>query len=322
MLARTLASVLNGRFIGDDVSVSAIAHLFCAQRDELAFVIWPQDIRVAKKTKAACIIVNLDIAAEYAADFPSSLIVVDNLRDTFHQMRALLNDGQLRQASKVTKTSISTAFVDITARVGLAQIGEATSVGPHAVLGDQVVIGNRCQIGAGVVIHRDTIIGDDVVIGANTVIGSHAFAPFGLSAVENLSSLGNVVIDNKVRLGALCTVDRGLIASTHVQENTLIDNMVHLGHDVLIGKNVIIAAQSGIAGCARLGDDVTLGGQVGIAPHVFIDEGARISGKSMVHGNVKKRQVWSGNPSVPHAIYLREYGRLKNSIRGIRDHGK
>ncbi|HXW53454.1 MAG TPA: UDP-3-O-(3-hydroxymyristoyl)glucosamine N-acyltransferase, partial [Myxococcota bacterium] len=86
--------------------------------------------------------------------------------------------------------------------------------------------------------------------------------------------------------------------------------MVHIGHDVRIGENVIVAGQSGLAGFVWIDKNVTLGGQVGVAPHVRIGEGARISGKSMVHCDIRPREIWSGNPSVPHAVYLRAYGQL------------
>jgi UDP-3-O-[3-hydroxymyristoyl] glucosamine N-acyltransferase len=247
---------------------------------------------------------------------PCTLIVVDDLLSAFHTLRACLNDGMLRRAPDAYACAPS-AVLHKTATVGKSSIGEHTVVGPHVVIEDGSVIGKHCRLGPGVVIHSDVVVGDNVIIGAQTVIGSRAFAPFGDHEIHAMPSLGTVNIHNDVQIGAQCTIDRGLIAQTRINEKTLIDNMVHLGHDVLIGKHVIIAAQTGVAGCARIGDYVTLAGQVGIAPHATVDDGARISGKSLVHGNVKKGSVWSGNPSVPHAVYLREYARLKHQAKGM-----
>jgi UDP-3-O-[3-hydroxymyristoyl] glucosamine N-acyltransferase len=154
-----------------------------------------------------------------------------------------------------------------------------------------------------------------VQIGANSVIGSPGFIPFGVVHARCLPCFGSVHIDEGVRIGALCTIDRGFLGVTRIGSNTLIDNMVHVGHDVDIGAGVIIAAQTGIAGFVRIGDRATLGGQVGIKPHATVGTGARVSGKSLVHCDIENDAIWSGNPSLPHAQYLRAYGQLKRSFK-------
>lgn len=320
MHARDLASYLSGRLIGDNVYIRCIAHLYSAQSESLSIVLWPKDIRAAKKTNASCLLIDLPTAAEYASEFPCSLIVVDDLLQAFFALSACLQKG-LFHTPIVAPVRSPSARVHQTATVGDVSMGDNTVIGPNAVIFDGARIGSDCRIDPGVVIHSHVTLGNHVTVGAHSVIGSQAFAPYGIKDIQSLPSLGSVHIHNHVQLGAHCTVDRGLIAETRIGENTLIDNMVHLGHDVLIGKHVVIAAQTGVAGYARIGDYVTLGGQVGIAPHAEINDLARISGKSSVRGKIKKGSVWSGNPSVPHAIYLREYARLKLHAKGINSDG-
>jgi UDP-3-O-[3-hydroxymyristoyl] glucosamine N-acyltransferase len=128
-----------------------------------------------------------------------------------------------------------------------------------------------------------------------------------------LPSLGAVLIEDGASIGALCSIAKALIGVTTIGEASQLDNMVHCGHDAVIGKNVVIAAQSGLAGFAQIGDGVTIGGQSGVAPHVVIEHSARLSGKSFAHKDIRAFEIWSGNPSLPHALYLRDYARAKRA---------
>ena len=166
------------------------------------------------------------------------------------------------------------------------------------------------------IVHSRVVLRDRVHVGSDWVIGFAGFVPFGTEDAQCLPCFGSVHIEEGVRIGALCTIDCGFLGATRIGKNSLLDNMVHVGHDVDINESVIIAAQSGLAGFVRLESLVTLGGQVGIKPHVTVEEGARISGKSLVHCDIKKYEIWSGNPSVPHAVYLRAYGQLMRNNSG------
>lgn len=257
--------------LGDDGEISGIKPLSSAGKEDLSFILWPKDIKKAKKTNARCVIGELGLISYYADQFPSTLIAVEDMAVTFERLKDLTALRNERAAPL---------------------IGEGTTIEPGAI------------------IHRNVRIGRNCYIGANSVVGGKAFVPYGENPHVNLCSLGEVIIKDNVRLGALCTVDAGLIGATFIDEHTLIDNMVHIGHDVVIGKNVTIAAQSGFAGLVQVEDEVTIYGQVGVAPHVVIGKGARISGKSMVHCDIKAYEIWSGNPSLPHPLYLRAYGKL------------
>lgn len=293
MRAREIATHLLGRLVGEDNECRRLAPLYCAQADELSVLLWPKDIALAKKKPCGALICSLEWAAEYASDLQSPLIVIEDFFEAFTALSSIFRP---------------TNFA--------ARIGAETIIGQGAVIEEGVIIGAHCQIGVKAVIHRGSVIGDRVRIGAGSVIGAEAFAPYGLEKVCNLPSLGSVLIENDVRLGAVCTVDRGLIGRTTIKNNTLMDNMVHIGHDSLVGENVVIAAQSALAGFVQLENEVTLGGQVGVAPHAVLKQGCRISAKSLVRGVIGAYELWSGNPSVPHKMYLKEHKERFKKYRG------
>ncbi len=309
MFAGEVAAILNGRLIGDNLQCLRLSPLYCATSEDLTFLAWPKDISLAKKAPFGALLISADWAADYLSEINGSVIVIENFLEAFVALRALLDKGMFAGEKRIDCKKVSPeAQISLSANIGHACIGAHSVIAPNVVIEDDVKIGARCHIGAGVIIHRGTRIGDEVSIGANTVVGSQAYAPYGFDKTVNFPSLGSVVIEDKVRIGALCSIDRGLIGRTHIRENTAIDNMIHIGHDVMIGKNVLIAAQTALAGFVQVGDDVTLGGQVGVLPHSVIGPGARISGKSLARGKIGAHEIWSGNPSMPHKIYLKDYG--------------
>lgn len=314
MRAHDVAKMLCGRLLGDDVLIDGIASLPDATPVDLSFILWPKDIRAAKKARAAAIVADVASAAEHADQIASPLIVVEDVGASIITLKLAVDSGALSMApAKYVKAPYvdATAVVHRSALVHSAFVGSDARLGPNVVVHDGAVIGESSIINAGVVIHSNVVIERHVTIGANSVIGSEGFIPMGINTVDALPCFGGVHIGAHARIGGLCTIDRGLFGNTRIGAHTLIDNMVHVGHDVVIGDQVVIAAQTGLAGFVRIGDRVTLGGQVGITPHVIVHDGARISGKSLVHCDIKKYEIWSGNPSVPHAEYLRSYGKLR-----------
>lgn len=318
MRATKIASMLGGRLLGDDQELLGIASLTTATAFDLSFIIWPKDILWAKKTHSRCLIAEIGIVAEYANELSASMIAIDNLYDGFLLLDALIKSGDWllnQNPIAVAKNIAPSATIHPSAVIGKSHIGDGTIIAANVVVKDGAIIGQDCEIDAGAVLHSHVTIKDGTKIGANSVIGAPGFVPYGLGPTKCLPLLGSVMIGPNVRIGALCTVDRGLISTTYIGSHALLDNMVHVGHDAFVGENVVMAGQSGIAGFARINSHVTCGGQVGIAPHVTIDEGARVSGKTFVHCDIKKHEIWSGNPALPHAIYLRSYSQLKRNFR-------
>lgn len=177
-------------------------------------------------------------------------------------------------------------------------IGPGTEVHPSVVIGANVRIGADCLIMPGVVIHEDTTIGDRVIIHANSVIGGDSFYyKKRAGGYEKMVVGGSTVLEDDVEIGSLCTIDRGLSADTRIGAGTKIDNHVQVGHDTLIGKRCLIAAQVGIAGCCVIEDDVTLWGQVGVPSKLTIGKGAVVLGQSGLINSLEGGRTYFGSPA-------------------------
>ena len=192
-----------------------------------------------------------------------------------------------------------------------ASIGEGSVIGATAVIGPNVQIGRNCSVGAGTALMH-TLVGDNVILHGGSHIGQDGFRYHmtGKGHVK-VPQLGRVIIQNDVEIGAACTIDRGGIGDTVIGEGTKIDNLVHLAHNVIIGRHCVIAGQCGIAGSTTLGDFVVLGGQVGIADHVVIGDQAAIGAKSGVMSNVPSGERWLGFPARPGREFLRAAAALR-----------
>lgn len=309
MRASEIASLTDGRLLGDDVLLKRLSPLYCAQEGDLSLVAWPKDTKLARKTKASCLLAPLSWVADYADEIEVTLIAIDTMDEAFKALANLQAQGFLVALERVVNRFIDTrATVAPSAFVGRAHVAARVSIGPNAFIGDDVVLEEDVEVYPGAVVHGPTRIGERSKIGSNSVIG---FAPFVPLHGESLSPLGGVEIAHDVELGALCTVDRGLLGLTRIMERSRLDNMVHCGHDVFIGSDVVIAGQSGLAGFAQVGSGATIGGQAGVGPQIVIGEGARLSGKSFAHSDIGALEIWSGNPSLPHAHYLRAYGKAR-----------
>ncbi len=197
------------------------------------------------------------------------------------------------------------------------KIGEGTSVGPGAVLGDDVQIGEDCEIGARVTIYPAAVLGDRVMVQAGAVLGSTGFgyAPNRATGEYVLfPQQGTLVIEDDVDIGANTTIDRGALGETRIGRGTKIDNLVHVGHNCSIGRNVVIAAQTGISGSSVVEDGAVLGGQVGIGEHATVGAGVILGGGAGVLSGKKMRgpgEVFWGRPARPLKEYLRDLARLK-----------
>ncbi|HZZ89884.1 MAG TPA: UDP-3-O-(3-hydroxymyristoyl)glucosamine N-acyltransferase, partial [Caulobacteraceae bacterium] len=191
-----------------------------------------------------------------------------------------------------------------------AQIGARTEIGPHAVIGPGVAIGRDSQIGAGAAIYC-ALIGDRVNIAACVVIGEAGFGvAAGPTGLIDVPQLGRVIIQDNVSLGAHTCVDRGAFDDTQIGENTKIDNLVQIAHNVVIGRNCAIAGHCGLSGSAVVGDGVQMGGRVGLADHVVIGAGAQLAAAAGVMHDVPAGEVWSGIPARPLRQFFREVAWL------------
>lgn len=192
------------------------------------------------------------------------------------------------------------------------RLGADCIIHPSVVMGSRVSIGDRCIIHPGVVIYNDVNIGDDCIIHANAVIGSDAFyyksRPDGR---EKMHTCGSVEIGDRVEIGAGCTIDRGLTGDTRIGSGTKMDNHVHVGHDTVIGKDCLFAAQVGIAGCVVIEDNVILWGQVGVPSDLHLGKGAVVLGQSGLTKDLDAGKTYFGSPAEEARNKFRELALIR-----------
>ena len=219
-------------------------------------------------------------------------------------------------------------YIDPTAKTGdhvyigaFVYLGENVVVGDHAKIypgsyvGNNVIIGKHTVIHAGVKIYHDTVIGSHVVIHAGTVIGSDGFgyAPQQDGSLKKVPQIGNVVIEDGVEIGANTTIDRATIGSTLIRSGAKLDNLLQVAHNVEIGHNSVIAAQSGISGSTKIGKNVMIGGQAGIVGHIQIADGSKINAQSGVSKSIKiPNSAVTGSPAYDYTAALRSQALTRN----------
>jgi UDP-3-O-[3-hydroxymyristoyl] glucosamine N-acyltransferase len=195
------------------------------------------------------------------------------------------------------------------------RIGRGTVIGPNVVIGPGVAIGRDCLISANVFVGF-ALIGDRVRLAAGAVIGEAGFGVAG-SAEGSLDvpQLGRVILQDGVSVGANSCIDRGAYDDTVVGENTKIDNLVQIAHNVVLGRNCVLAAHTGISGSARIGDGVMFGGAVGLADHVSVGDGARLAARAGAAWDVPAGETWGGYPAKPFRQWMRETAWLTKNAR-------
>ena len=199
-----------------------------------------------------------------------------------------------------------------------ARIGKGTHIFPQVYLGPRVKVGRDCIIYPGVKIYGDCLIGDRCIIHANSVIGSDGFgfAPTEDGSYKKIPQTGNVVLENDVEIGACTTVDRSTMGSTVIHAGVKIDNLCQVAHNVEIGGNTVIAAQSGIAGSSKIGRQCVIGGQSGVVGHIEVADHTTIAARSGVIGSVRKEgQTLLGYPAFDHKEYLKAYAAFKSAAK-------
>lgn len=278
----TIAELIGAELIGNTTAAATgINEIHKVEEGDLAFVDHPKYYDKCIHSAASFIIINK------IADFPSekALLIVDEPFEAYLKIvrRYRPFEPSMRQVS------IS------------ATIGEGSLIMPGAYIGNQVKIGRNCIIHPNVTILDYCIIGDDVIIQAGTTIGSDAFyynkktdRPIHY---KKMDSCGRVVIGNGVEIGAGCTIDRGVTADTTIGDGTKMDNMVHIGHDTIVGRNCLFAAQVGIAGATTIEDDVVLWGQVGVSKTLTIGKGAVVNAQSGVPHSLEGGKAYFGSPA-------------------------
>jgi len=323
---RDLADNLGCRLLGDNsITVTEVSSLQSATSSSLVFVDDAQYLDTALRSSAAAVIAG-DFAASVAASKP--ILISEQPRLTFARAAKLLRDPDRNR--EIHSTAIVPASAKIGKNVAIGprailgehvKIGDETTIGSGSVIGAAVKIGSHCRIDANVTIYPGTTLGDRVIVQAGAVLGSEGFGYVRdqqTGRYEQFPQVGRLVIEDDVEIGANSTIDRGALDETRISRGTKIDNLVHIGHNVQIGQDVVIAAQTGISGSAVVEDNVIIGGQVGIADHVRIEAGAVLGAQSgiptkkVIRGN---GVVFWGTPARPIREYLKELAFLSRSAK-------
>lgn len=317
-----VADFLQARIVGDgNVEVAGIASLESASAEDLVFVEQEKSLPRALQSRAAAV-----IAGDFAASSRSAkpLLIVSHPRLAFARAAQFLCPSSA-PAGGIHPTAVvhpsvrlgQNAVIEERAVIGeSAEIGDATRIAAGCVIGARVRIGSDCILYPNVTIYPGVQLGHQVVVHAGAVLGSDGFGYVRdpqTGRYAKFPQVGRLVIEDDVEIGANSTVDRGALAETRIRRGTKIDNLVHVGHNVQIGEDVVIAAQTGLSGSAVVEDNVIIGGQVGIADHVRIETGAilgaqsGIPSKKIIRG---KDMVFWGTPARPIRAYLKELAVL------------
>lgn len=311
-----IAEFVNGKVIGDGSKV--VSNISCAafaKEGDITFALNQEDLEKAGRSAASCVLIGKEVK-----DFPKTLLKVDDMKMAMTILYNAMLEIKPPKEGKVHDKAIISDTASLGANISLgpgAVIGENTVIGDNAVIGANVVIGDNCTFGKNVhiypnvTIYQGITVGNRVIIHAGTVIGSDGFGfvPKG-NKVYKVPQLCGVVIEEDVEIGANVCIDRGAFTDTIIGRGTKLDNLVQIAHNCRIGRNVLIAGQSGIAGSTVIGDNSMMGGNVGISDHADIGKNVKIAAKSAVMGKVKDDAVIMGYPAIDAKEYLQIHALL------------
>lgn len=321
LTAKELADALHGTVEGNpDVIVSTFAKIEHGKPGAMSFYANPKYESYVYTNKSSVLLVNNDFVPKEPVT--PTLVRVENAYSALaeildyvakQQKSYTRHRGRCRIAfsAKLGRRVWVGDFVTIGKKT---VIGERTRILDNVTIGENVKIGSKCIIYPGVHIFPNTVIGDRTILHAGCIIGDDGFgnAPQPDGTWKKIEHLGNVVIGNDVEIGSNSTVDKAPMESTIIGNGVRIDNLVDIAHNVVIGDNTVIAAQSGIAGSTVIGKNCILAGQVGIVGHIKIADNTTIGAKSGVIGNVKKSgQMLFGIPAIDRTLYLRSFAKFK-----------
>ncbi|PYL07987.1 MAG: UDP-3-O-(3-hydroxymyristoyl)glucosamine N-acyltransferase [Verrucomicrobia bacterium] len=326
---KQLAATSGGELIGDpSLQITGAASLAEATPGEISFFGNRKYIGQLRKTRASAVFVPPDFAESIA----TAQIRVANPIKVFEQIVLKFAPKPITFVPGVHASAVVDPSVDLGERVSIqpyavieagARIGDDTIIGAGSYIGHETVIGSACLIYPRVTIRERSRIGSRVIIHSGVVIGADGF---GFEMVdgrhEKIPQLGIVQIDDDVEIGANTTVDRARFGRTWIQQGVKIDNLVQIAHNVVIGKNSVIAAQTGISGSTRVGERVMMGGQVGIVGHIEIGDNTAIGAQSGISKNISGGTWWA-SPAVPLAeakrqiAWIHRLGKLFARVKEI-----
>jgi UDP-3-O-[3-hydroxymyristoyl] glucosamine N-acyltransferase len=332
--AQQIALIVSGTIEGNpDTTVSSFGKIEEATAGQLSFLANPKYNDYLYTTNASLIIVSESLQLQ--KNITATLVRVKDaytafatLLTTYQNLKAQQKKGIETPSHIASTASLGTdVFVGAFAYIGeKVTIGNNTKIFPGAYIAENVSIGNNTTVHSGVKIYEDCVIGNDVIIHAGTVVGSDGFgfAPQPDGSYQKVPQIGNVIIEDQVEIGANTTIDRATMGSTIIKKGVKLDNLIQIAHNVEIGSQTVIAAQTGISGSTKLGQKIMIGGQAGIAGHLTIADGVKIAGMAGVTKNLDGAgKAYAGFPaeeakqSLKAQVYTRQLPELEKRVKEL-----
>jgi len=321
--AQQIALMIQGQVEGDaSVLVQNFGKIEEAKPGEISFLANPKYEEFLYTTKASIIIINESLVLKNKLTatlikVPDAYAAFATLLSKYQELKSKELQG-IQQPSFIApnvqlgKNHFIAAFSYISNNVVL---GDDVKIFPNVVIGENVKLGNHVILNSGVIIYSDCIIGNNVTIHSNAVIGGDGFgfAPNADGRFQKVPQLGNVIIEDDVEIGSNTTIDRATIGSTFIRKGVKLDNLIQIAHNVDIGENTVIAAQSGISGSTKLGKNIMMGGQAGASGHLTVADGVKIAARSGLTKSIKQANlVVTGYPAGEQNASLRSQIQVKN----------
>lgn len=319
--AAQIAGILEGEVVGNpEAEVSRLSKIEEGTPGSLTFLANPKYENYIYTTQATVTIVGKQFTPETPVQ--TTLIRVADAYGAFTQLlefydQVKRNKSGIEQPSYISEgaTHGQAFYLGSFAYIGAnTQIGDNVKIYPNCFVGDNVRIGNNVTLFAGAKIYSETIIGNDCVIHAGSIIGADGFgfAPTADGHYKKVPQIGNVIIEDHVDIGSCTTIDRATMGSTIIRRGVKLDNQIQIAHNVEIGEDTVIAAQTGVAGSTKIGKNCQIGGQVGISGHLIIGNNVKIQAQSGIGKNLKDGDVVQGSPAFAYSDYNKAYVHFKN----------
>ncbi len=319
--AEQIAQILDGEVVGNPtVEVFKLSKIEEGTNGSLTFLSNPKYNHFIYKTKASITIVNHSFVLENATE--TTLIKVEDAYGAFtkilnfynqvkHNKSGLEQPCFLGENVKYGDNFYLGSFSYVSDNV---QIGNNVKIYPNSFIGENVEIGNNVIIFAGAKVYSESLIGNNCTIHSGAIVGADGFgfAPNADGSFDKIPQIGNVIIEDNVDVGASTTIDRATMGSTIIRKGVKLDNQIQVAHNVEIGENTVIAAQTGIAGSTKIGKNCYIGGQVGIAGHLTIGNNVRIQAQSGIGKNLQDNEKVQGSPAFGYNDYFKSYVHFKN----------
>ena len=316
-----IADQINGTVIGNrDAVITSISKIEEGSKGSLTFLANPKYTEYIYSTNASAAIVSNDFKPTEKIQI--TLIKVKDPYCSFTTILELFNKNQSdrKGISDLTVIDKSSKISDSAFIGSFSTVGKNSIIADNCIIENQVFIGDNVKIGEGSMIYPGVKILDDTKIGKNCIIHSSCsigsdgfgFAPNDDGSYKKIPQTGNVIIGDNVEIGSNSTIDRATLGSTIISNGVKLDNQIQIAHNVEIGENTAIAAQSGIAGSTKIGKNCMIGGQVGIIGHLKIGDNVKIQAQAGVTSDVESNARITGTPAISYMNYNKSYVHFKN----------